>query len=155
MSNFSLSSLSDLSTIAASSAAILALTVSSRQFKLTQKSTRESQAVELLLKFNQLNIDQHKLAIDLANTPTIDKQLTNVVVKLNTDLWFGNCKMAITEALFEISHQSPAWRSTMRWMLHMQKRFIREGGFECESFSSEFRAFCKSEGLELRPSAKT
>ena len=155
MNNFSLSSFSDLSTIAASIAAILALTVSSRQFKLTQKSTRESQSVELLLKFNQLNIDQHKLAIELRNNPSIDKHLTNTVVKLNTDLWFGNCKMAINKALFEISHQSPAWRSTMRWMLHMQKHFIREGGFECETFSSEFRAFCKSEGLELRPSGKT
>ena len=73
MSNFSLSSFSDLSTIAASIAAILALTASSRQFRLTQKSTRESQSVELLLKFNQLNIDQHKLAIELANNPSIDK----------------------------------------------------------------------------------
>jgi hypothetical protein len=153
MSNFSLSSFSDFSTIAASIAAIWALYVSSRQFRLTQKSTRETQAVELLLKFNQLNIDQQKLAIELVNNPTVDKQLTNAAVRANTDLWYGNCKMAITEALFEISHQSPAWRSTMRWMLHMQKRFVQEGGFECETFSSEFRAFCKSEGLELRSSA--
>lgn len=155
MSNISLSSFSDFSTIVASIVAIWALAVSSRQFRLTQKSTRESQSVELLLKFNQLNIEQRKMAIELANNSNADNRLTNIAGKQRTDIWFGNCKIAITEALFEISHHSPSWRSTMRWMLYTQERFIREGGFECETFSSEFLAFCKEQGLELRPSVKT
>ena len=146
MSSFNLSSLADFWTIVASITAVGALIVSSRQFRLTQRSTRESQAIDLLLKFNQLNIDQQKLAIEAATKPALAEEK-------KTDLWYGNCKMAITEALFEISHHSPSWRSTIRWMLHMQMDFILEGGFECETFSSEFRAFCKSEGLGLRPSA--
>jgi hypothetical protein len=106
--------------------------------------------VELLLKFNQLNIDQEKHAIEEDKKSTVDEGAK----KPNGDpnLWYGNCKMAITEALFEISHQSPSWRSTLRWMLHMQMAFILEGGFDCETYSLEFRAFCKDEGLELRPS---
>lgn len=139
----------------ASIVAICALIVGSHQFRLTQKSTRETQAVELLLKFNQLNIDQQKLDIELPPDSTDRQRIMNLRARNDSHLWYGNCKMAITEALFEISHHSPTWRSTLRWMLYMQKRFIQEGGFECETFSSEFRAFCKDEGLELRPSALT
>ena len=141
MNNIPLSSIADLSTIIASVVAVLALCISTLQFYYTQKSTRESQAVELFLKWNQLNIDQEKKAAEEGNMHINE-----------SNHWYGNCKMAITEALFETSHQSPAWKCTVGWMLQMQRDFIQEGGFDIHTYSPKFRAFCKGAGLDLKSS---
>ena len=122
-----LSALANISTIAACLVAIVALW----QVYTTQRSTRESQRVELFLKFNQLNIDQ-----GLTSTS-------------QSDHWYNNSKFAITESLFEIAPRSGSWRSTVRWMLEWQRDFIREGGFEVKSYSKKFREYCKDNNYEL------
>jgi len=130
-----LSLLANLSTIVACLTAIFTLIFSSCQFFVTQKSTRESQAVELFLKFNQLNVDQEKTSSDTSNL---------------SNLWYGNCKFTITESLYEISHHSVTWQSTIIWMLDKQRDFIREGDFEVDTYSEKFRTFCKKSGFEIR-----
>lgn len=94
-----LSALANISTIAACLVAIVALW----QVYTTQRSTCESQCVELFLKFNQLNIDQ------------------GITSTSQSDHWYNNSKFAITESLFEIAPRSGPWRSTVRWMLERQR----------------------------------
>jgi hypothetical protein len=109
-----LSYLADLCTIIASITAVVALCVSAIQFYKTQKSTRGSQAVELFLKWNDLSAEQEKISAAERTIPAT----------LNPSHWIGNNKMAITEALFELTHESREWKNTLRWMLEMQSDFI-------------------------------
>jgi hypothetical protein len=128
-----LSSLANISTIAACFVAIVGFVFGVWQFSMTQKSTRESQAVELFSKFNQLNID-----------------LENSEENYESHHWYRNSMFAITEALYEISRHSDNWEHTVKWMLCQQEKFIREGGFELNSYSPQFRDFCKKSGYELK-----
>ena len=112
--------------------AIFALIIGIYQFKETQESTRETQAVDLLLKFNQLNIDQK-----LSSTA-------------ESDHWFDNSKFAITESLYLIACKQKSWIKTIVWMLFMQKDFIDSGGFEVDTYSADFVDFCKKNGYELK-----
>lgn len=144
MSASHLSSLADISTILASIAAVVALWVSAIQFYKTQKSTRESQAVELFLKWNDLSAEQERiLTTERAANPTS-----------NPTHWIGNNKIAITEALFELAQESREWRNTLRWMLQMQSAYILEGGFDVDTYTREFGEFCKSEGFQLKRSSE-
>jgi len=122
----------NISTVVACVMAVIAVTSGAIQFIATQKSLQETQAVELFLKFNQLNIDQ-----GLSSNKV-------------SDLWYNNGKFAITESLYNITHESKNWVSTVKWMLDQQTAFIRSGDFEVESYSLEFRAFCKRHGCEFK-----
>lgn len=122
-----------IATIVACFVAVVALILGARQFAATQKSSRESQAVELFLKFNQLNIEQALSSNE------------------QSDHWYNNSKFAITESLFEIAHKSKSWADTVRWMLDQQKEFIRGGSFDVDTYTERFRAFCKKHNYELRP----
>jgi len=144
MSNSPLSSWADLSTILASLTAVIALGVSAKQFYKTQQSTQETQAVELYLKWNDLSAEQEKIRLP--------KNAVNVTS--NPSHWIGNNKMAITEALFELTRESREWRSTLRYMLSMQSDFIFEGGFDVDTYSLDFRKFCSSEGFQLKRSSE-
>jgi hypothetical protein len=132
----------DLATILACITAIAALVISTTQFYLTQTATRESQAVDLFLKWNELNIEEAGIS------PTAQPSNQN---GRSTD-WYGNCKMAITEALYEVSHRSPSWEKTCEWMLSMQHNFIVEGGFDVNTYCPRFRKFCRSKGYGLKSS---
>ncbi|MBA3003596.1 MAG: hypothetical protein FP813_07080 [Desulfurivibrio sp.] len=121
------------STIVACIVAVFALVLGARQFVETQKASREYQAVELFLKFNQLNIEQALSS------------------NLESDHWYNNSKFAITESLFEIAHKSESWASTIRWMLEQQEDFIRSGNFDVETYTKRFRDFCENHNCEIRP----
>jgi hypothetical protein len=122
----------NISTILTCIVAMIAMGVSVRQFSATQKSTRETQAVELFMKFNQLNIEQG---------------LSSNIV---SDHWYNNCKFAITESLYEIANKLETWKMTVKWMLKQQEAFILAGNFAVETYSEEFRSFCKANGYELK-----
>ncbi len=141
-SDNSISYLADIAAILACLTAIVALIIGTLQFYLTQTSTRESQAVDLFLKWNELNIEEAGIG------PTA---LPNNQNGRSTH-WYGNCKMAITEALYEVSHRSPSWVNTCEWMLKMQHSFIVEGGFDVNTYSPRFRKFCRSKGYGLKSS---
>ena len=130
--NFSLSDLANLAVVVCSLTALATLSVGIGQFRQTQLFAREAQAVDLFAKFNQLNIEQRSSGAS------------------GVDRWYGNSKIAITEALFEMTKRDESWKTTVSWMLDEQKDFIEEGGFVLQSYSSEFRAFCEGRGFELR-----
>lgn len=124
--------LANWSTIAACIVAVIALLLGTRQFAETQRASRETQAVELFLKFNQLNIEQALSS------------------NAESDHWYNNSKFAITESLFEIAHKSESWAHTIRWMLEQQDDFIRSGNFDVETYTKGFRKFCKKHNLDVR-----
>lgn len=132
--------MADIFTIVASIITAVALYVSARQFYKTQISTREAQAIELFLKWNDLSAEQER------SRPS-EKSINST---LNPSHWIGNNKMAITEALFELTRESREWRNTLIWMLEMQRDFILVGGFDVDTYSPAFREFCSSERLPLR-----
>lgn len=134
LAEIGLPELSNIFTIVTCVVAVITLIIGVWQFLITQRSTRESQAVELFSKFNQLNID-------LENSEEV-----------KSHRWYKNSMFAITESLYEISSHSETWRSTIKWMLGQQRDFINEGGFEVGSYSSEFRLFCTKHGYELKES---
>ena len=123
----------DIATMIACIVAVIAVIMSASQFIATQKSSRETQAVELFIKFNQLNIEQ--------------RHSSNHV----SDHWYNNCKFAITESIYHIAYKSKGWVSTVKWMLDQQADFIHGEGFAVDSYSEIFRAFCKQNGYELKP----
>ena len=139
-----LSSLADIFTIIASIVTAVALYVSARQFYKTQISTREAQAIELFLKWNDLSAEQEKIR-------PAEKSIDST---LNPSHWIGNNKMAITEALFELTRESREWSNTLRWMLEMQSDFIIEGDFDIDTYTPDFREFCKRAGFPLRRSSQ-
>lgn len=132
LAEIGLPELSNIFTIVACVVTVITLIIGVWQFWITQRSTRESQAVELFSKFNQLNID-------LENSGAV-----------KSHHWYKNSMFAITESLYEVSRHSKTWRSTIKWMLGQQRDFIIEGGFEVDSYSSNFRSFCKKHGYELK-----
>lgn len=133
LANLNLSDFANISTIAACIVATGSLIFGVWQFWITQRSTRESQAVELYSKFNQLNIG---LESSEENKKSHD--------------WYRNSMFAITESLYEVSKHSDTWQSTVKWMLHQQENFIKKGGFEVGSYAKDFRSFCKDNGYELK-----
>jgi len=93
----------NISTIIACIVAMLAVIIGVRQFNATQRSLRETQAVELFMKFNQLNIEQGLSSNHVS------------------DHWYNNSKIAITESLYEIAHKTESWKMTVKWMLDEQE----------------------------------
>jgi hypothetical protein len=95
----------DIATIIACIVTVIAVIISAYQFIATQKSSRETQAVELFIKFNQLNIEQSNSSNHVS------------------DHWYNNCKFAITESIYHIAYKSKGWVSTVKWMLDQQAGF--------------------------------
>lgn len=81
MSPESISVAANISTIFACIVAAVTVVLGAIQFIATQRSAQETQAVELFLKFNQLNIEQ-----GLSSSSA-------------SDHWYNNSKFAITESL--------------------------------------------------------
>lgn len=130
LDNFSMAA--NIATIVACIVAIVALILGTYQFIVSQKSSRESQSVDLFLKFNQLNIEQ------------------GITSSAESDHWYNNGKFAITESLYNIAPKTNSWSSTLKWMLDQQEDFIRRGNFDVNTYSDDFRKFCKNHGLELK-----
>ena len=113
-----LSSSADIATILGGGTAVFAFIFGLWQFTLTQKATRESQAVDLYIKWNQLNIDQARHQVSAKEEASAASQ----ALESNPDHWYGNCKIAITEALYELRGCSREWRSTIAFMLSQQEK---------------------------------
>ena len=134
MSASLVSEAANISTIIASIVAVIALIAGAIQFIATQKSSRETQAVDLFIKFNNLNIEQSH------STRTEE-----------SDYWYDNSKFVITESLYNITYNSVSWVDTVKWMLNQQANFIKKTSFVVDSYSEKFLEFCKQNGHELKP----
>lgn len=122
----------NVATIVACGVAVVAVCISVCHFLASQKVAREKQAVDLFIKFNQLSIEQGQSSSS------------------QSDHWYGNSKFAVTEFLYEISRKSPSWQETIKWMLEQQREFILSGDFSEQTYTENFRIFCKKCGYELK-----
>ncbi len=98
------------------------------QFWHTQRLTREVKAVELFLKFNELN-----------------QQLAEGGRRENeaTIFWKCNALVAITESVFNLTQGNKSWAATVHWMLEAQKEFLTAQPLNCETFSPAFLKLLK------------
>ena len=92
------------------------------QFRRTQRLTREVKAVELFLKFNELNQQ-------LAQLSEVDHQ---------ANFWKHNALLAMTEAVFKLTVGERPWRETVAWMLEAQRWFLTQNPINCATFSGKF-----------------
>ena len=107
----------------ASTVAVIAILSGLWQFRRTQQLTREVKAVELFLKFNELN-----------------QQLASVITEKErkATFWQHNALVAITEAVYRLTIGDQSWEATVSWMLKAQEPFLTQSPVNCQSFSREF-----------------
>jgi hypothetical protein len=129
-----LSLAANVSTVLAAVIALAAVLIGSYQFVAAQKSSREVNAVDLFLKFNQLSLDQ------------------SVADNTEADFWYNNSKLSVTESLYNIIIGIESWEHTVAWMLSCQAEFINEIDFCTNTYTKEFLSFLKAKGFELRSS---
>ncbi len=127
-------------TIVASIVAISALGFGFHQFRATQILTRqtlelqqkvfrherESKAIELTLKFNEI---QHQMAAS-------SRRLTEEAL-----YWQRNFLVTITEAVFELMEDDPQWMATVSFLLQEQSTSLKKDGLQCRTFAPTFVAF--------------
>ncbi|WAG77879.1 hypothetical protein LMK08_21320 [Metapseudomonas furukawaii] len=123
-----LNAISSLSTLVAALIAAITLIMGSCQFQQTQKLAQEtlhyeneSKAVDLYIKFNEIN----------AKISEASEHGDN----LN---WRKNNLLSITEALHNITETNENWLQTVEWMISVQREFLESNSFECETYTDSF-----------------
>jgi hypothetical protein len=125
------------STISASLVTIFAFCFGIWQFTETQKLTqenlrlqaetldheRDSKAIELFLKFNELQRE-------VANKPLPKRG--------DSYFWHHNMLLTITESVYRLTSPDPGWQETVFWMLKEQKRYIEAVPQGCQTFNTDF-----------------
>lgn len=112
----------------ASFVAIIAMLSGLWQFKKTQRLVRETKAIDLFLKFNELN-----------------EQLSKIESSENKSMvfWQSNAMLAITETIFKLTEGDDSWRETVKWMLEIQDSFLIDTGINSKSYSPAFVSLMK------------
>jgi len=123
----------NVSTVMAAVTALVAVLIGSWQFIAAQKASREVNAVDLFLKFNQLSLDQ------------------SVADNQDADFWYNNSKLSVTESLYNIIIGIESWEHTVKWMLDCQVDFINETSFATNTYTKEFLSFMRAKGFNLIP----
>ena len=132
-----------IATVIASIVAVVTFSVGLYQFTETQKLSREnlrlqaatlnhereSKAVELFLKFNEL---QKEVAA---------KPLPR---KGDAAFWHYNMMLALTESVFKLTEGDSGWRETVAWMLETQRPFLESVPQGCRTFVEPFVAIMRT-----------
>ena len=120
-----------LSAIAVALAALVAILVGGRQFAETQRLTRETQAVELLIKFNELSVNRDAEDEDRA-------------------FWTNNARLTITESIHHLTVRNKSWEATVLWMLGTQTDFLTSRRLVCSTYSPSFMDILKQSGIPFK-----
>lgn len=127
----------NLATVVAAVIAAIAMGLGYFQFNETQKLTRdalelqvsalkndrEMKAVELFLKFNEV---QQELSA---------KPLPR---RGEAAFWRHNALLVTTETVFRLTEGDTGWTETIDWMLEVQAPFLNQTEFRCKSFAAAF-----------------
>jgi hypothetical protein len=138
-----------IATVVASIVAIIALTVGLWQFNKTQRFARENlrlqaktlqherevKAIELFLKFNELQQEATSAAPSKKGDATF---------------WRHNALVAITESVYRLTAGDAGWEETVIWMLQIQRPFLTQNIFNCKTYDPMFVEKIKQVVPELR-----
>jgi hypothetical protein len=120
-----------IATIVASVVAIVTLCFGYWQFADTQhmqretlQLERESKAIDLTLKFNELKGDG---------------------ARKSDRAWVqDNEATTIAESIFDLVGDDPGWRATVKWMLEDEAQYTKDNHLGCDSFNPGFVAYAKT-----------
>ena len=134
--------IASISGVAAAVVTVLAFLTGLWQFNRTQRMTqqnlklqeellrheRESKAVDLFVKFNDLKASTAGKPLDQA-----DESL----------FWPHNSMVAITESVFKLTNGDPEWDRTVVWMLERQTNFLSLNAIDNGTYSAKFLSLIK------------
>jgi hypothetical protein len=139
----------DKATVVAAGVAILTFAVGLYQFTDTQKlarrnlelqaatldQERESKAIELFLKFNELEKE-------MATKPLPKKG--------DAAFWQYNMMLTLTESVFRLTEGDSGWLDTVTWMLQAQRPFLEDTPQGCRTFAASFLVLMRSAAPKMQ-----
>ncbi len=134
--------ISAAATVIASGAAVLTFYYGYQQFLETQQASREtlrlqretleqerdSQAVELLVKYNEL----------MKEPPSNLESGVGAA-----EFWRDNLALSIAESIYKLRRDEKGWEKTVKWMLLHHTDFIKNQRLNCDTFDDNFIEFVK------------
>jgi hypothetical protein len=132
-----------IATVVAAVVAIVTFAVGVYQFTDTQQlarknlelqaatlnQERESKAIELFLKFNELEKE-------VATKPMPKKG--------DASFWQYNMMLTLTESVFRFTEGDDGWQETVDWMLETQRPFLEGTPQGCRTFAASFLVLMKT-----------
>jgi hypothetical protein len=127
-------SLSEWATIIATTTAALGFGLGLWQFWRTEVMTRKT----LELQEANLAADREIKAYDFLDRFLKMKQEMSSASLTSEGEWRKDALLDLTEAVFRLTERSREWNETVSWMLSVQKPFLEQGGFDCQTFDGQF-----------------
>ncbi len=133
-------SISPWATVIAAAVAVFTFYYGYQQFRQTQQaargtltlqretleSDRESKAVELFIKYNELMLEP-------TSSPKSPKR--------PSEFWRDNLALSIAESIFKLRRDEEGWRETVKWMLSKHAENLKKKGLDCSTYDPEFVKF--------------
>jgi hypothetical protein len=127
----------NIATVIASIVAIITFYYGYQQFQETQQATREnlilqkdalnqereSRAVELFIKYNEL------MKESVANFANVNK---------DNQFWRDNLAIGIAESIFKLRETDEGWIQTVSWMLTNHQAYFNKIGLNCKTYDPDF-----------------
>ena len=134
----------NVATIVASLAATFALCLGYLQFHTTQELTRET----LQLQLDALEHGRESKAIDLfLKFNEVQQGINNPAVSTSEEVkfWQQNLAITITESIYKLTENDQGWMATVAFMLREQRDFLEKHGLDCSTFLPSFIEFVNNE----------
>ena len=130
-----LDAIANVATIVASVVAVAALIGGLWQFKLTEETTREAKAIDLYLRFNEINgaLPEYSTTRDPPDA-----------------FWRRNALVTFTESVFRLTAPDPGWREKVDWMILVQRPFLTSTAVNRRTYSQPFVRVLETAIPELR-----
>lgn len=108
--------------IATLTTAVVALALSLRQFNATVDRERETRAVDLFVKYNELMRDAGQTA---AGNP-------------RDRWWRSNLAIALAESIWRLRNDDSGWIATVKWMLKTEDSIKAVKDLDCSTYDPRF-----------------
>lgn len=94
----------------------------------TLEEERESQAVELLIKYNEI----------MKEPPSNPESAQGAA-----QFWRDNVALIIAESIYKLGGEVEGWKNTVNWMISHHAEFIKTQRLNCTTFDNKFIKFVK------------
>jgi len=136
-----------VASIVAAFATVAAIMVGSYQFVELEQRDRQTRAVDLFVKYNELQRDAaNDAAANAARNEPLqqtspapsDPQGATAV----REQWRRNLALAISESIWMLRSDDAGWKNTVKWML-MEEEVRAPFRLDCSTFDAEFVEFAR------------